>query len=336
MSEPRVRQGVTLYSMTNEWVTNQYDLESLVATVAERGLGPGVEIVGFQTIRGFPELTAEFVALWERLVDRYAIVPTCLASNIDVALRSDRLLTEDEMVDYLLRQMRVAKELGFRVVRIQIGASPAVIERVTPQAEEWGLRLGMELHAPEGPRTAATLPVRELYERIASPNLGFIPDFSATMRAIPAGELDELRAVGLGERLVDRLVEEWEGEGPPFERYGRFAAAAEEAGAPKPAVSGAMMVFTMFGREDVESWRDIADRIVHVHGKCYEFDESGEEPSIDYPAVLGILQDVGYDGFISTEWEGHAFRGPGEADSFAEVAKHQALVRRVLAGSAAA
>jgi sugar phosphate isomerase/epimerase len=331
-----IGQGVTLYSMTNEWVTRQYDLESLVAEVSERGLGPGVEIVGFQTIRGFPELSSEFVALWERLVDRYALVPTCLASNIDVAMRSDRLLTEDEMEDYLLRQMRAARDLGFRVVRIQIGASPVVIERVTPKAEEWGLKLGMELHAPEGPRTAAILPVRELYDRIGSPYLGFIPDFSATMRAIPDGQLDELRSVGLAEPLVERLVHEWEGDGAPFERYGRFAAAAEAAGAPKPAISGAMMVFTMFGREDVESWRDIADRIVHVHGKCYEFDAAGEETSIDYPALIGLLQDIGYDGWISTEWEGHAFRGPGEADSFEEVAKHQALVRRVLSTSTSA
>ena len=326
-----IAQGLTLYSMTNEWVTRQYDLESLVAKVAERGLGPGVEIVGFQSIRGFPELTGEFVSLWERLVDRYDIVPTCLASNIDVALRGDRLLTEDEMEAYLLRQMRAARELGFGVVRIQIGASPEVIERVTPVAEDWGLKLGMELHAPEGPRTAHILPVRELYDRIGSPNLGFIPDFSATMRAIPSGLLAELRTVGMTEPLIGRLVAEWEGEGAPFERYGRFAAAAEEAGIPKPAISGAMMVFTMFGREPVESWRDIADRIVHVHGKCYEFDpETGDEPSIDYPGIIGLLDDIGCDGYISTEWEGHSFKGPDDADSFDEVAKHHSLIRRIL------
>ena len=37
--------GLTLYSLTNEWWSKQYDLEGLVAAAVERGLGPGVEIV---------------------------------------------------------------------------------------------------------------------------------------------------------------------------------------------------------------------------------------------------------------------------------------------------
>ncbi|MDN4476084.1 TIM barrel protein [Demequina sp. SYSU T00192] len=325
-----IKQGLTLYSATNEWVTGKYNLESIVAKVAEAGIGPGVEVVGYQSLRGFPELTPGFADWWQNLLARYELVPTCLASNIDVALRSDRLLTDDEMTESLTRQMKVAKELGFGIVRTQIGASPVVLERVAPLAEDWGLKLGMELHAPEGPRTAAILPVRDLYERVDSPALGFIPDFSATMREIPTGLLDTLRAAGLEERFIVSLDEAWKGEGAPFERYGRWAGATEAAGAPKKAIQAAMLVFTMFGREPIESWYDIADRIVHVHGKCYGFDEAGDEPSIDYPALIGILEDIGYDGYISTEWEGHSYLGPDEADSFAEVAKQQALVRRIV------
>lgn len=70
--------GVTLYSFTNEWWTRQYSLESLVAAVAERGLGPGVELVGFQSIRSFPDVDDAFVDEWARLVEAYQIVPTCL------------------------------------------------------------------------------------------------------------------------------------------------------------------------------------------------------------------------------------------------------------------
>ncbi len=326
-----MKTGITLYSATNEWVTRRYDLEGLLAAVAERGVGPGVEIVGFQTIPTFPDVSADFVREWERLIATYDLVPTCLGSNIDVAQRSDRLLTDDEMVASLERQLATAHRLGFGVVRIQIGANEAVIERVTPTAERLGLKLGMELHAPEGACTPAILKVREAYDRIGSPNLGFIPDFSATMRAVPPGELAQLRAVGLPDEWVDRLVAEWAGEGAPFERFGRFAAAAAAAGVPKSAIDAGTLVFTMFGREPVESWRELAGRIVHVHGKCYGFDETGDEPSIDYPAIVDLLADLDYDGWISTEWEGHAFTGPGEVDSLDLVAAQQALVRRVLA-----
>lgn len=326
-----MKQGITLYSLTNEWVTRQYDFESLIAKVAERELGPGVELVGFQSIREFPDVSPEFVALWLRLVEQYDLVPTCLGSNVDVAHRSDRLLTADEMTDSLLRQMRVAVELGFPVVRIQIGASAEVIERVAPKADEWGLKLGMELHAPEGARTPKIMAVRELYDRIGSPNFGFIPDFSSTMHAVPPGYLVHLRAMGMPPEFAELLVNEWAGEGAPFERYGRFATAATAAGVDKAVVEAAMMAFTMFGREPVEAWRELDGRIFHVHGKCYGFDEQGIEPSIDYVSIVRLLDEIGYDGYISTEWEGHAFLGPDQADSFAEVAKHQALVRRVLA-----
>lgn len=327
--------GLTLYSLTNEWWSRAYDLESLVAEVTRREVGPGVEIVGFQSIRSFPDVDDEFVANWRRLVDTYGIVPTCLGSNIDVALRPDRTLTVDEMVDYLDRQLATAAKLGFRTVRIQIGASPDVLRRCLPTAERFGITMGMEIHAPESSLTPTILKVREFYDEVDSPLLGFIPDFSSTMRAVPAGELADLRRLGLSADQVDALVAAWrDGAGDPFERYGRWAEGARSAGAPEVALSAAMLVFTMHGRATVASWAELAGRIVHVHGKCYEFDADGDEPSIDYAGIGEVLVGAGFRGWVSTEWEGHAFTLPSEADGFERVAAQQALLRRSLAAAA--
>ena len=325
-----MKQGITLYSLTNEWVSRQYDLETMLDRVASMGLGPGVEIVGFQSIREFPDVSIEFTRLWNKLMDKYDLVPSCLGSNVDVAHRSDRLLSVDEMADSLIRQFRVARELGFPVVRIQIGANDDVIRAVTPKADEWNLKLGMELHAPEGPCTPNIMKVRALYDDIGSPNLGFIPDFSSTMHSVPPGYLEDLVKQGMPSEFAHLLVKEWSGEGAPFVRFGRFAEAAKAAGIPQELIDASMMAFTMFGREPIEGWRELAGRVFHVHGKNYEFDNDGNEPSIDYPGIVKILKDINFDGYISTEWEGHVFKGPGEADSFEEVAKHQALIRRCL------
>ncbi len=280
-----INLGVTLYSLTNEWWTGQYDLAGLVTECRSRGLGPGIELVGFQSIRSFPDVDDAFVDAWRGIVDAEGIVPTCLGSNIDVALRADRSLTEDEMVAYLDRQLVTAGRLGFPVVRVQIGAPPAVLERCLPTADRYGIRMGMEVHAPEGFRTPTIQRVADFYERVDSPLLGFIPDFSSTMRAIPPGLLAEIVSLGLPQELVPELVGAWEGEGAPFDRFGRFAAIAGARGVDPHAIGSAIMSFTMNGREPVESWADHADRIVHVHGKCYEFDAAGDEPSIDYPAI---------------------------------------------------
>lgn len=327
-----IRTGLTLYSLSNEWWSGQYDLDSMLDRVAADDLGPGIEIVGFQTIRTYPEVTPEFVRYWRDGLERRGLVSSCLSSNIDVGQPSGRFMTDDEMVDYLSRQIETARLLGFHVIRIQLGASPTVIERVLPTAERADVRMGMELHAPEGPLTPAIAPVRELYARLDSPYVGFVPDFSATMRALPPGWVAQCVRSGVPAGLIGAMEELWRGEGTTFERYNRWAEFAAARGVPRRTIDGTLGTFTMFGRQSIEDWREIADDIVHVHGKCYGFDDAGEEPSMDIPGILGILRDIGYHGFISTEWEGHSYLGPGEIDAFAEVAKQQALIRRTLRG----
>lgn len=323
-----IGSGITLYSLTNEWVSGRYDLEQILRAVAARGVGPGVEVVGYQSLRGFPEVDDATVDWWHAIVAELGIVPTCLGSNVDTAVRSDRFLNVEEMTDLLSRQLRTARRMGFGVVRIQIGASPDVIRRIAPLAEELDLKVGMELHAPEGPRTESILRVRDLYAELDSPNLGFIPDFSATMRDIPPSEKAQFVEAGLPEDLVNVFVRTWrDAKGSMLERFDAFRSIALERDASEESIAATMGAFSMHGTEPMESWYDIADQIIHVHGKCYEFDTDGDEPSVDYDAVAKLLIDIEYGGYISTEWEGHFFAGP-DVDAFDRVGQHQALMAR--------
>ncbi len=67
--------------------------------------------------------------------------------------------------------------------------------------------------------------------------------------------------------------------------------------------------------------------MVHVHGKFYGV-ENGADPSIDYPAVLGVLRAQGYTGFVSSEYEAHAYTDRHNA--FDQVAAHQQMCKRIL------
>ena len=51
--------GVTLYSFTPDFHAGRYTFEDLVVEAAERGLGPGLEVIGFQSFRGFPHMSPE-------------------------------------------------------------------------------------------------------------------------------------------------------------------------------------------------------------------------------------------------------------------------------------
>ena len=326
-----VMLGTTLYSMTNEWLAGQYTLGSLIDEVGRRGIGPGVEVIGFQSLRGFPNnVSDEDLRTLRDAIERNGLVPTSLASNADIALRKDNWMDADRSVEYMRPQIELAGRLGFPVVRTQIGLTPEVLEKVEPIAAKARVKLGMEVHAPEGPNTPKVMATREAYAKIDSEYLGFVPDFSSCMRAIPVGMLDKLRRDGLSEAGIDALKQAWEAPGAPFQRYGQFAAQCGQLGEPELPVGFARLVFTMFGRENLEDWREVLPQVVHIHGKFYDVDDDLTSPSIDYEGIMKVFSDLDRTVSMSSEWEGHAYLDADEESAFDMVAKHHAMCSRFL------
>lgn len=90
------------------------------------------------------------------------------------------------------------------------------------------------------------------------------------------------------------------------------------------------VIFAILGKMDPRAWLEIMPQVVHIHGKCYDFDEKGDEISIPYDEILPLFRDNGYNGYMSTEWEGHAV---SEEDGIPKVQAHHALCRRILASA---
>ena len=130
-----VRLGTTLFSLTNEFHSLQYSFEELIAKVGALGLGPGLEVIGFQSIRGFPEISDEFADRFKGLLAEHNLVPTCLAVNADVAIRRGQTMTTEESVRYHEPQIRAAAKLGFPVARYQYAAGP--VPRDGVRAPRW-------------------------------------------------------------------------------------------------------------------------------------------------------------------------------------------------------
>lgn len=323
-----IKLGLTLYSLTSEWAAGRYDLPGLLDVVDEAGIGPGIEIVASQTLRSYPAVTDEFVRAWRDAVDRHGFVPSSFGANLDMGRRRDRDMTPDEEFEFTETLFRSAHALGFPLVRIQ-SANPALIRRLMPLTEELDLTLGWEIHAPSGPNTPNVLAIRELYDEIDSPRLGFVADFSATMRRMSPTLLRKLARMGLAATDLDRLQEIWAKDGGINERHGEFVEYLHGRGiAPESLGSFARLAFNMHGHIDPREWADIMPRIVHVHAKFYDIDENGDEPAIDYPELVRVFAEGGYSGFFSSEWEGHAFADMDEADPVDLVRKQHDLIRR--------
>ncbi len=327
-----LKLGTTIYSFTNAFHARKYTVEQLMDKVGELGIGPGVEIVGFSHIREFPKVTDKFAESFQAAIERNQLVPTCLGLNADVYRRRDRPMTEDESYEYHKPQIEAAARLGFPVARCQMVAGPEVLRRLAPLAERLNVKLGMELHAPETVDSPTVLAFREMMAKENSPYLGFIPDFSSSARAVPSCFINHFRETGIPEKYLQIGLEAWKVEGTFPERQAEYQKREKEAGAPESVIRGMFFMFAMLGRMDPKAWRELVPQAVHIHGKCFEFDDEGNEVSLPYEEILPVFVEAGYNGYMSAEWEGHAFT---DNDGFAEVVAQHALSKRILGRSAA-
>jgi sugar phosphate isomerase/epimerase len=320
--------GITLFSLTLEMRRPDYSLESMIRKVAELDLGPGLEVVGFQSIRDWPRVTDDFVREFRNLVEELELVPSAMSMNLDLARRRDRWMTEEEGLAYLEAQMEAANKLGFPIGKSAIVSSRSFVEGLARIAERLDMKFGVEVHSPESVDSPHVAELRELFDAVDSPTLGFVPDFSSSMHDVPPTLVEAHRASGMPAELIDLVTEVWHSDSTMPEKFARFAQEADALGA-SPGDRGKLnMVLTMHGRMDPRRWEELMPRTIHVHGKFYGIDDQGNEPSIDHETIMDVLVEAGYTGFISSEWEGHAYT---DAVSGYDVCRKQHdLMRRLI------
>ncbi|MGW9112200.1 sugar phosphate isomerase/epimerase family protein [Microbacterium sp. NPDC055683] len=325
-----IRLGTTLYSLTSEFAAGLYTPETLIAAVAEHGIGPGVEFNIAQLLRTYPDVDADFTRLWFDSLEKHGLEASAVGTNLDMGRRVDRDMTPEEEHDFFARQLKTANTLGFRTIVIR-SAGRELLRSLLPLAEKYDQRLGYEIHAPQGPNDPKVVAIRELYDELGSDRLGFTADFSSTMHSLSPTLLRTLGQMGMDERHFAVMDEIWHrpepmhvrnqafedylaGEGVDHLRFGPFT----------------RLAFNMHGLVPAEEWLDIMPRIFHVHAKFFGLGADGEEPAMDIPRIVRQFVQGGYTGYLSSEWEGHAFSDLGEADPIDLVKKQHALMTRAI------
>ena len=168
-----------------------------------------------------------------------------------------------------------------------------------------------------------------MYAELDSPLLGFVADFSSTMHSMSPTLLRTLARLGLDDEASGPAAGDL-GHGRQMRRAAQEFIGYLRGRDFEPAGLGsfAHLAFNMHGHVDPAEWADIMPQILHVHAKFYDIDENGNEPAIDYPAIVGQFVEGGYPGYWSSEWEGHAFADLGEVDPLDLIAKQHELIRR--------
>ena len=319
----KIKLGVTLYSYTADYCSGRYTFEDCVRRCAELGLD-GYEIVATQMIPSYPYVSDEFLGEVQRLAAKYGVRPICYGANTDRGMRFDRDLNDEELLASTIRDIKAAHKLGCKVIRAQYLLSPENLVKAAPYAEEYGIKIGIEIHNPETPSTPAMQAYLEAIEKSGSKYIGFVPDLGAFADKPNVESYQGALERGADKEMLDYAVSLKYDEVPMPEAQKLLM----DKGA-DPIVMESF--FNMYGfltfrkNPDFEGLKRIMPYVFHVHGKFHCMTEDGHELSIPYEKILPILDEAGYDGYIVSEYEGHSLRPASEV-----VAEHIAMERRIL------
>ena len=142
-------RGFSLYSFQEELFLGQMTVEDCVAFGATIG-AHGVELLPEQNMPDFPNISDAKVAAWHDMLAKYHAVPTCYDMFLDTKLRKDRIMTDEEQVESITRDVKLANRLGFKNMRVLVFVRPDILEKCVPVAERYDVHLGVEVHAPGG------------------------------------------------------------------------------------------------------------------------------------------------------------------------------------------
>jgi sugar phosphate isomerase/epimerase len=255
--------GVTLYSYTGDYGVCM-TLEDCIADVVDMG-ATGIEILSETHIPGYPNPSDAWVAHWHELMAKYGTTPTCYDCWVDSRLYKGRTLTVQESLDILLRDMRLANRLGFKIMRPKLGVvtddlvpDPVwreMTERALPYAEELDVKIAPEIHSPTPLKSKTVDDYMDLIAKTGTKHFGMLIDTGIFKtregRKLAPGEwADPILAVDPRDLI-------------PFLPY-----------------------------------------VFHMHAKFWNVGDDLEEGSIPYDPVVAALNEGGYTGYLSAEYEG--------------------------------
>jgi len=94
----------------------------------------------------------------------------------------------------------------------------------------------------------------------------------------------------------------------------------------------AEQIYSKYHPADLEGLRQFMPHVKYAHGKFYYVDENLHDPSIPMEKVLKVFDEADYDGYISSEYEGHFFGSPEMTgqDTIEQLRRHIQMEKNIL------
>jgi hypothetical protein len=300
MAENKIKRGVSLYSYQEEYYTGKMTLEDCIAATANTVGVEGIEVLAEQMFPGnYPEPTDAFVDQWFGWMSKYKTTPTCMDAFLDYTMFRNRLLTDKEQVDLIVRDLKLAAKLGFKCIRSLCITPLHILEASLPYAEKYNVVIGVEIHAPYSIDSKWATGLVELIERTGTKHAAFIPDFGIFATRPPTVNVERAIRFGANPKICEFIVQGVKDK-TPWDKMEKEVMKMNSNQQDVGLLRSAGMI-----RYNQPEWLiPIMPYITHIHAKFYEMTADCVEPSIDYANPLRILVEHGYSGYLSSEYEG--------------------------------
>ena len=325
----QIKRGVSLYSYQEEYFLRTMTLEDCIAAAAHCGAF-GIEIIPEQSIPGYPVITDAFLEQWFGWMERYGTTPVATDLFLDTKRYPGRWLTLEEQVASVHQDIDIAVKLGAKIIRAIINTPPEVMEGAAPYAEERGVRLLLEVHAPFHYRHPWIEQHLEVMHRTGSPALGLMPDMGTYVKRFPRVVSERALRDGARPELVELVTKTYDDHG---DTHGLMDTVYYRGGGPVDV--GLARQATHYIWSDPRAMLDHMGLIGHIQAKFYEMVDDRTEYSIPYDEIIPVLVEGGYDGYLSSEYEGNRhIQDAYPVDSVEQVRRQHAMFAQLLGDQA--
>ena len=325
-SKGALRRGVSLYCYQEEFYKRAMTLEDCLSEASSIGAS-AIELLPEEMVPDFPNPSDRWVDQWRGWIEKYRLVADTYTQFQDTVLIKGQDLPVDEGVAMLERDLKLARRMGFKNMRLLIGTPLDVIEKAIPLAEKYDIWMGCEIHAPARINCRLVHRWLEIAERHKTQHFGLVPDFGIFQTRPPRIQRDrQIRDGVLRENIAKYIDGAWQ------EHAAREKVAAEVARMGcRPAEVQYMNALYEAKMEDPRELLALKKYIRHFHAKFYEMDENCHETSIPYEEVIPVLVEGGIDASIVSEYEGQRHTQDAfETDSCEQVRRQHVMLRRLL------
>ncbi|MFM6832357.1 MAG: sugar phosphate isomerase/epimerase family protein [Novosphingobium sp.] len=327
----KIKRGVSLYSFQEEMFLGKMTVEDCVSFAASIGAN-GIEILPEQNMPSFPNLSDAQVDEWKAMVARHGCHFTAYDMFLDTKRRKDRLMSDDEQVESIVRDLTLCNRLGIRNMRVLVFVRPDILARCVPHAEQLDVHMGVEVHAPWHMEHAWILRTIEEADRLGTKHLGVLPDMGIFMKHYPPAFRARFERQGARPEIAQFIVDSHEAK--IMAEYTIYEVAVKMEGNKAEVAMAETLRHAPYANP--KRLGDYAPYFHHIQAKFYEMDEDCTDPAIAYDEVIDELVRCGWEGTLSSEYEGNRWiQDVHEVDSREQVRRQHAMFERLIVQSEA-